>query len=357
MPFKIVGLGTANPSHQLSADDTRQLLHRLCCENKKQERLADVLVRRSGVMNRQTCVPSTLAFAWESEPNGPTLGERMELFEQHASNLAIEAAREAMRNADVEGQQISHLVTVSCTGFESPGIDIELIRSLGLSASVQRVHVGFMGCHGAINALRVADGLVAADPSAAVLLVATELCSLHYCYDWNPDQLVGNAIFGDGSAAVIGVASGELLDRSSECQWTLSASGCYIVPNTEHLMSWRVRDHGFEMMLSPELPSMIQANLKPWLASWLESTALSVGKVGSWAVHPGGPKIITAVEGALHLDESKTIISKEVLRDHGNMSSPTILFILDRLRNSRADGPCVALGFGPGIAIEALLFE
>ncbi len=357
MPFQIAGVGAAVPAHTVSADAALEMVRRLCCETPKQARLAEMLYRRSGVDQRGTCVPSETAYAWEGTAHGPTLAERMKLYEQHAAPLAAKAAGAALEQADISPSRVRYLVTASCTGFEAPGVDLALVESLGLSPSTERVNVGFMGCHGAINGLRVVRGLSAAEPGAVVLLVATELCSLHYAFGWDPERLVGNALFADGAAAVVG--SGKELDAPEPgvCGWRLKATGSRVLPNSADLMKWRVRDHGFEMALSAELPGLVETHLAPWLAGWLDSHGQTLASVGSWAIHPGGPKILSAVERALGLAPSATAVSREVLREHGNMSSATVLFLLDRLRRSGAPGPTVMLGFGPGIVAEAALWE
>ena len=356
MPLAIVGIGTANPPHVLGAADAQEMLGRLCATDKKQARLASAMVRLADVDQRQTCVPFGTAYEWEGQPNGPTLGERMELYEQHAAPLAIESAQQALQDADVQPRQVTHLVTVSCTGFEAPGVDIRLIQELGLRTSVERVHVGFMGCHAAINAIRVAEGLLASNPQATVLLVATELCSLHYCYGWKPEQMVGNAIFGDGSAAIVAV-NRRPAETSDRCQWVLDSTGSQLIPDSASQMSWRVRDFGFEMRLSADLPPTIERSLRGWLEEWTARRRLSIEQMGSWAIHPGGPKIVTSVQQALEIATSCTTESQTVLREHGNMSSPTLLFVIERLRQNAARGPCLAIAFGPGITAEVALFR
>jgi predicted naringenin-chalcone synthase len=245
-------------------------------------------------------------------------------------------------------------VTISCTGFAAPGLDIGLIRERGLAPTVSRTHVGFMGCHGALNGLAVARGLAAAHPGARVLLCAAELCSLHYHYGWDPCRAVGNALFADGAAALV-AARGEGDDGPGA--WSLAANGSVLTPGTETAMTWKVGDQGFAMTLAPEVPKLIRTHLRPWLAGWLERQGVALGDVGSWAVHPGGPRILDAVEEGLGLPRAATAVSRAVLAEHGNMSSPTVLFVLGRLRAADAPRPCVALGFGPGLMAEAVLFR
>jgi predicted naringenin-chalcone synthase len=283
---------------------------------------------------------------------GPTTGERMRVYAEFAGPLALRAATQALGESQFHAADITHLVTVSCTGFLAPGVDLALIGGLKLRPTVQRTHVGFMGCHGALNGLRVANAFATADPNARVLVAAVELCSLHYFYGNTADKLVANAIFADGAAAIVGCRDAAPMGRPLQ----LVASGSCVIPDSNEDMAWTVGDHGFEMTLSRRVPGMIAKHLRPWLESWLRDNRLSLVEVGSWAVHPGGPKIVSAVQESLGLTDADLAASRGVFADCGNMSSPTVLFVLDRLRQQNTKRPCVALGFGPGLVAEAALF-
>jgi len=275
----------------------------------------------------------------------------MDRYHKEALPLAAEACRKALAEAGVAPAEVTHLVTVSCTGFRAPGVDVGLIKGLGLKPTTVRTNVGFMGCHGAINGLRAAAGYTGSNPKARVLMCCVELSSVHFYYGWNPKRMVGNALFADGSAAVVGTPA----DGAGE--WTVAATGSCLFPDSEHAMSWHVGDHGFDMTLSAKVPNMIQENLRPWVEEWLGENGLTIQEVGSWAIHPGGPKILASVEECLGLPKGVTDVSRRVLAGHGNMSSPTVLFILDELRKAKAPRPCVALGFGPGLVAEGALFR
>ena len=277
----------------------------------------------------------------------------MRYFAEHASPLALHAAERALAQAGVDRRRITHLVTVSCTGFAAPGMDIDLIEQLGLRPTTQRLQVGFMGCHGAINGLRLANALTTADPGAVVLLCAVELCSLHYRFDWDPPRMVANALFGDGAAAVVGTGGAA---QQSEA-WSVAATASYVVPGSKEAMSWQIGDHGFEMTLATNVPDLIREHLGGWLASWLHERGHSLEAIGCWAIHPGGPRILHTCGEALGLPEAELEVSEEVLAAFGNMSSPTVLFIVERLRERRRPRPCVALAFGPGLTAETALFE
>jgi predicted naringenin-chalcone synthase len=210
-----------------------------------------------------------------------------------------------------------------------------------------------MGCHGAVNGLRVADAFAGSDPSARVLLCAVELCSLHYFYGWDPAKVIANALFADGAAAVVGGPSA----AAPPDAWAVAGTASRLLPDSADAMTWTVGDHGFEMTLSKRVPRLIAAHVRPWLEGWLAGHGLTTTAVASWALHPGGPRILEAVEEGLNLPRVAAAVSREVFAECGNMSSPTLLFILDQLRAAGAPRPCVALGFGPGLVAEAVLFR
>ena len=190
-------------------------------------------------------------------------------------------------------------------------------------------------------------------------MVAAELCTLHFQYGNNPQQIVANALFADGAAAVVGQyqASGQNHEGNDrDAPWRLRGSGSHVLPDSRDAMTWRIGDHGFIMTLSPRVPDLIRSHLGPWLRRWLASLDLSPKEVDGWAIHPGGPRVISAVEETLDLPPTAGDTSRAVLAEHGNMSSPTVLFILDRLRLA-AHRRVVALAFGPGLTVEAAVFE
>ena len=364
MKFKILGLGTAVPPHAMSQQEATELAHRVVCQTEQQQRLLSVLYRKAGVENRQTALPHRIAEKWlppaSAEDNesprpatfGPTTAERMQYFAEHAPPIALRASSQALANAGMEPAEITHLVTVSCTGFDAPGVDTALIRGLGLRATTQRIQVGFMGCHGAINGLRTAQAIAGSDPAAKVLLCAAELCSLHYRFAWDPERIIANALFADGAAAVVGSAG---LPKDNNT-WSVAATGSCLIPDSTDSMTWRIGDHGFEMTLHAQVPELIHRHLRPWLAEWLPLHGQSLDSIASWAIHPGGPRILSAIAESLCLPLGATSVSREILASHGNMSSPTVLFIVNRLRELKAPRPCLALGFGPGMFAEAALF-
>ncbi len=408
MSFAIHGIGTAHPPDAVTAEEGLALARVLAGPDVRTSTWLGPIYSNSGLRQRFQIIGGSAkrdALAGtndsgspflptpDNEGTGPTTGERMAIYAQEAGPLALRASASALAESGFAPDTITHLVTVSCTGFVAPGVDFALITGLGLNPTVARTHVGFMGCHGALNGLRVANAFTSADPSARVLVCAVELSSLHYYYGSAADKLIANSIFADGAAAVVGCGrpgvepnpltpfpkkeggtepraetrpSQALVLSPSPFRggvgegflppWSLAASGSCLIPNSAADMGWTVGDHGFEMSLSRRVPGLIAAHLKPWIESWLGDNGLSLAGVRSWAVHPGGPKIVSAVGEALGLSGEALAPSRGVFAEYGNMSSPTVLFILRKLRMEGAPRPCVALGFGPGLVAEAALF-
>jgi len=361
MSMTILGLATAAPAQSIAQSDAARIARTFLCDGRE-ARLLSALFQRTQVRSRGSVLlesgngsgPRQSFYPPATGPSdrGPATALRMQRYAEDSLPLAAAAAARSLELAATGPEAITHLITVSCTGFYAPGIDIGLVKRLGLSPTVARLHVGFMGCHGVLNALQAARATVLADPASVVLLCAVELCSLHYQYGTESDALVANALFADGAAALVGRASAE-----KEDSWRLVANGTYLLPDSEDGMSWKIGNHGFEMTLSSRVPELIGGYLRPWLEGWLAKSGRSLEEVNSWAIHPGGPRILTSVAEALRLPQTAIAASAEVLAGHGNMSSPTILFVLKRLQEQGVRPPCVVLGFGPGLVAEAALLE
>ena len=364
MSMAILGLGTATPTRSIAQGDAAALAARFI--PPEETRALAGLYRQTRIRSRGSVLlddPHDAPFAQsfypppgDGPPAGPSTRDRMARYAAEAAPLAIQAAARALLAAGLDAAEVTHLVTCSCTGFESPGVDLDLVDALGLPASVARTHVGFMGCHGAFNALRVAEAFVAARPESVALVVCVELCSLHFRYGGQADAIVSNAIFADGAAALVGGAAARA-PSGGPAPWRLERTWSGILPESREAMGWSIGDHGFEMRLAASVPATIRARLPEALGAGLTAAGLSPAAVATWAVHPGGPRVLTAVEEALSLDVGALAESRGVLEEHGNMSSATILFILERLLRGATAGPCVAMAFGPGLTAEFALLE
>ena len=364
MSAAIVGLGIAAPEFRIPNDSGADLVIAMSHSDPDQRRKVRAIYRRSGVAMRGSVLledeQSMSFYPAASDPDfrGPSTQCRSDRFLEEAPLLAIESATQALKRSGLQASEITHIVIVTCTGFGAPGVDISLIDELGLPATTERIQVGFMGCHGAINGLRVANGLVAANSNAKVLVCSVELCSLHYQYGFDADRIVSGALFADGSASAVLVHSESSTNTTAQPpDAELKATGSVLIPNTRDAMTWLIGDHGFEMTLSARVPSAIEECLPGYLDEWLSSQGLSIEEINGWAVHPGGARILNAVQNSLPIDPKALDVSRSVLADYGNMSSATMLFILDRFAQESVPKPWLMLGFGPGLEIEVALLS
>lgn len=356
-------IALAVPDHSIDQQQGHDILARCASLDGDDLRLSQAVHLRSGIQRRGSVLlgadpfkePSILDRAYPSptstDDRGPTTAARMRRFDQHAAPLAVHAARDAMRGTRPEA--VTHVITVSCTGMTAPGVDLAIMNSLGLPPTAHRANLGFMGCHGGVIALRTANDVaraaIARGEHAVVLVVCVELCTLHMPYRPRRDQVVAAALFADGAAAVL---VSTCLDRGIAVQ---SASS-RLIPDTAELMRWDVGDHGFEMTLGERVPEVVAAH-----ATEAVETAISAAKMPidrcrlRYAIHPGGPRVLSAVAAALRLDQDATHASRCVLRDHGNMSSVTTLAIAAELLRMQPVDPVVILGVGPGLTLESVV--
>jgi predicted naringenin-chalcone synthase len=290
----------------------------------------------------------------------PSTGVRNAVYVREVPQLILEAASTAIDEAaGIERGDVTHVITVSCTGFFAPGPDHLLVRDLGLAPSTRRLHIGFMGCYGAFPALRTAVSTCIAEPAAVVLIVCVELCSLHLRSSTDPDTIIASSVFADGAAAA--VVSARVAPAGSTVM-EIDAHGSILTDGGEEDMAWSIGDLGFEMVLSSAVPRILEAQIGGAVQTLLGSTSTAIDR---WAVHPGGRSILDRVQRALELSDEQMSPSRAVLREHGNMSSATVLFILRRILHGMADDGTsdppaapervVAMAFGPGLTVESAL--
>jgi predicted naringenin-chalcone synthase len=323
-------------------------------EGERSAPLFDRLVKRSQIDHRWSVL--TLADQGRSagvgneevyrRGNFPTTGERMRLFERFAADLGAEAV-EGLEMGE-RTREVTHVLAVSCTGLYAPGLDLQLIERCGLDPSVERTVVGFMGCYAGINALKLARHIVRSDPEARVLIVSVELCTLHLQETTDLEKVLSFLIFGDGCAAA--------LVTSDPVGLSLDRFHAALLPEGSEHITWRIGDNGFDMHLSGQVPASVGEAIRRGRGLILDGAATE--EIDLWAIHPGGRTILDAVQGALALEPEALSDSREVLRRFGNMSSATVLFVLQRLMERARPGErgC-AMAFGPGLTAETLLFS
>ncbi|MGQ9368202.1 type III polyketide synthase [Azospirillum sp. ST 5-10] len=348
-------IGTAVPSHDIHAEFvvTAQTL----LPDPRARRLFARMAERCGIERRWS--------VFEAAGDGgfdrggfyvrgafPDTAARMRRYEEEAPELALAAVR-ALDLGAAERAGITHLIVASCTGFYAPGLDLQLAERLGLDRGVERTIVGFMGCYAAMNALKLARHVVRSEPAARVLVVNLELCTLHLQESPDLETVLSFLIFGDGCAAAL--VSGEPEGIA------LDGFRAVVMPEAAGQITWRIGSQGFDMHLSGAVPGTLAAGLPGALPDILGGRG--VDDVELWAVHPGGRSILDAVEEAAGLDRERLADSRAVLRDFGNMSSATVMFVLKRMLDRfRAtgiggNGAGCALAFGPGLTAETMTFR
>lgn len=287
-----------------------------------------------------------------------TTQQRMQLYQREAVNIAERAVRNCLANLPAETlARVTHLITVSCTGMYAPGLDIDLVERLDLKTHTERTCINFMGCYGAINALKTADYICRANPEAKVLVVSVELCTLHFQKENTLDNWVANSLFSDGAAAVL-VENNQ--QRSTDTI-SLELKHFYteFLPGASQEMGWYIGNTGFEMKLTSKVTRQIRKNIAAVTHRLMENAGMVFNQIDAFAIHPGGRKILEAVEEALELPEESNDLAYQVLREYGNMSSATILFVLKKLldRTIGNDQHILSFAFGPGLTMEGLVLK
>lgn len=283
----------------------------------------------------------------------PGIERRMELFAEHAPPLSQESAEACLQNAGVSKDEVTHLITVSCTGISAPGLELELMERMGLRLNIHRTAVNFMGCYAAVHGLKMADAIAKAEPAAKVLVVCTELCSLHFQKAYSTDSAAAALLFADGSASVLVVG-----DNAPGSGLRLDGFYAEVLPAGKKDMAWAISSTGFVMTLTGYVPDLVGRDLGPLKARALEEAGLRHEDIRYWCVHPGGKRILQTVQKGLDLSPEDLACSYKVLRERGNMSSVTILAVLAEMwENLEANKGEHLFGaaFGPGLTMESFI--
>ncbi|HEY8399741.1 MAG TPA: type III polyketide synthase [Cytophagaceae bacterium] len=356
----ITAIGTANPDYRFPQMKIAEFMTNAVSLSRENKLKLKSLYKSSGIGYRYSVIPDfgLTKGQYQFFPNTddlepfPSVGHRMKVYERKALPLAISAINNCMKNNNF--CSITHLITVSCTGMYAPGLDIEIIQQLGLRKDIVRTCINYMGCYAAFNAFKLADTFCKADPNARVLIVCVEICTIHYQKKQTPDFLLSNALFGDGAGAAL--VEGK---ASNNVSLSIDMFNCDIAFQGRNEMAWNISDFGFEMALSSYVPELIQSTVRDLTCKLLSKLELTLKNVDHFAIHPGGKKILDVIRDELKVRTEKIKTSYEVLFDYGNMSSASILFVLQRLLNelSKSDinKKILSLAFGPGITLESML--
>lgn len=360
----ITSIGTANPTYKFNQSQLADFMVKAMQLNEEAERKLKAIFRVTGIESRYSVIEDygrEIDFSFYSNSKNldpfPTTKQRLELFRKESVKLSLDAIANCLNKApSIETQTITHLIVVSCTGMYAPGLDIDLVKSLNLSSSVNRLCINFMGCYAAFNAIKLADSFCAADPKAKVLIVCTELCSIHFQKEFTEDNLLANALFADGAAALL-----------IECEPRRGVNlkpvsfFCDLAPEGEQDMAWTVGDLGFEMKLSAYVPEIIKNGIAKLTSNLLAQISQQLTDVSYYAIHPGGKKILEVIEQELGLSKADNRAAYEVLKNYGNMSSPTVLFVLNEisknLTNTDDGKKILSFAFGPGLTLESMVLE
>ena len=361
---KIVSIGTAVPSFRHNQKDILSFMQNVYAMNEVDKRKLKFLYNQSAIDTRYSVLPdySLNACDWEFYPATenlepfPDLELRMKWFNKTAPALTINAIENCIENK-ISRKEITHLITVSCTGLSAPGLDLQVVEAMNLSPDIFRTSVNFMGCYAAIHGLKLANIFCRQDKSAKVLIVCTELCTLHFQKENTIDNIASSLLFGDGSAAVL-----VMHDDMKEDGLRINNFYSEIAFKGKEDMSWQISSSGFLMTLSGYVPDLIEEDFNKLLTNSLKNAGYNMADISHWCMHPGGKRILNAIEKSINITSEDLQHSYSVLKNYGNMSSPTILFVLKEImdsikKNEERKANIFGAAFGPGLTLETFILS
>lgn len=352
---KIISIGTAVPAYCHQQMDLLHFMQGVYALTETDNRKLRFLYTHSGIQQRHSVIPdyNRPVTEWKFYPQTeglepfPTLEQRMAVYNKQAPLLSVKAARESLQGI-LHHSEITHLITVSCTGMTAPGLDLYVMEGLGLNKDISRTSVNFMGCYAAIHALKMAHAICGSDQGAKVLIICTELCTLHFQKEPTMDNMASSLLFGDGSAAVVVCGN--------ECEHTgIFIDNFYseVLTKGKTDMAWELSSTGFLMTLSGYVPDLIEEDFNGVVQRALAKSALQLQDISHWCLHPGGKRILEAISKSVKLPADSLKESYDVLKEFGNMSSATILFVLKKMMQNNVAMPRLfGAAFGPGLTVE-----
>ncbi len=360
MPVFIHDIATSVPPFSCDQQHVREVMKKHIEGDRKTKAIIHRIYTQSGIEKRHSVIEDFIPNANGSlyfnggVKSNPGTATRNKVYEKESKKLFVEVARQLLAdNPHISADEITHVITVSCTGFFAPGPDYEIVKALHLKPNTERFHVGFMGCYAAFPALKMAQAFCASNPEANVLMVSAELCTLHFQFKNEIDNLISGSVFADGAAGVL-ISSKKPQKPAFELHQFASA----LAPKGEKDMAWTIGDFGFDMVLSTYVPDIIQANIASVIQPLYHQYQITDKDIDYWAIHPGGRSILDKIEDSLELAPEQISASRKTLAEYGNMSSATIFFVLkELLASDLTDGQKILpMAFGPGLTIESGLF-
>ncbi len=335
-------------------------MQQVYCMNDTEDRKLKYLYHQSGIDTRYFAVSDELPgdqssfYPSEGAIAFPDLESRMKIYEEEALPLSVTSIKDCI-NGKIDKKEITHLITVSCTGMSAPGLDLQVMEEMDLPVDIFRTSVNFMGCYAAIHALKLADAICKNDKNANVIIVCTELCSLHFQNNPTPDNLASSLLFADGSAAILVTHD----DNSMEGLHIKNFYSQVSFKGKKH-MSWQLSSSGFLMTLSGYIPDLLHEDFNEFTNTALKNGECNKEEITHWCIHPGGKRILKLLQRSLKIDEESLSQSYRVLKNYGNMSSPTILFVLKEIMDALNAGEnkkanIFGAAFGPGLTMESFL--
>lgn len=358
----LIDIATASPPYKVEQNYAASELKKRMGGTAAMSRMIDMAAGQSGIDHRFIVIPdgetdaAKKIFTKDGSHFSPDTRSRMNEYEKWSVELTKKTIRDLAEKNNINLSSIDRLITISCTGFFAPGLDYELIKEFNISPTVKRTNIGFMGCAAALIGVNSVWEAMSNNRSENILMVSVELCSLHLQTEPTRDNILANLIFADGAAAAY--FSNKRIDDSLNLEIQFAES--FLFEDSAKFMGWKIGNNGFEMMLSSELPKIILNSAVPKAIEILNSKGIAVNEVKHWALHPGGRAILDSLQNGLQLSIEQLKPSREVLRNFGNLSSVSILYVLKNIIESQQlnkDDLCCAIAFGPGLTMELVLFK
>lgn len=357
MPY-IHHIETSTPSYAHRQDDLRERMKEIVPGSDRDRKLIHYIYSKSGIETRHSVIDdfraeSSHSLFFNGQGSAPGTASRNDTYIREGRKLFVDVAQKLIEHSDFESNEITHLITVSCTGFYAPGPDYDIIRALGLSPSIERYHLGFMGCYAAIPALKMANQICKANLDANVMIVSVELCTLHFQANPKLDNILSASVFADGGSGAI-VSS----RRPTGPSFQMNRFVSQILENSSNDMAWSIGNTGFEMILSNYIPDLLGDGMNLFLDEFEQHFSKTAEQIDLWAIHPGGRAILDKIEEVLNLPDDALNSSRSVLSEHGNMSSATIFYVLKDImlghskQNQSDKKESIAMAFGPGLTLE-----